>query len=260
VRAVSTGSPHLPRTEADVVAPDGATLRTQLVLPEGSPPDGGWPGVIVLHEAYGLHPYITAVGERFAARGWAAALPDVLSAGTSTACLVRAMREIQAGKPAATTARLEAVRAWFAARPEVAGDKVAVIGFCMGGGLALLLGSASDGIGAVSANYGLVPRTETLRGCAPVIAAYGTKDRAIGPQGKVLEKRLTEAGVEHDVRCYDTGHSFLTPGTSPKLTHRLMGTFIHPVLHGGYDADLAEKEWPRIYAWFEDHLSRPLKD
>lgn len=243
-----------PRTEADVIAPDGATLRTQLVLPAGVPPAGGWPGVIVLHEAWGLHPYITAVGERFAERGWAAALPDVLSAGTSTACLVRAMKEVQGGRPGITTARLEAVRTWFAERPEVAGDKVAVIGFCMGGGLALLLGSASDGIGAVSANYGMVPSTETLRACAPVIAAYGKKDRAIGPQAKVLEERLTEAGIEHDVRCYDTGHSFLTPGTSPKLSHRLMGTFIHPVLHGGYDPGPAEQEWARIYAWFEAHI------
>ena len=243
-----------PRTEADVIAPDGATLRTQLVLPKGPPPAGGWPGVIVLHEAWGLHPYITAVGERFAERGWAAALPDVLSAGTSTACLVRAMKEVQGGRPGVTTARLEAVRAWFAERPEVAGDKVAVIGFCMGGGLALLLGSASDGIGAVSANYGMVASTETLRGCAPVIAAYGKRDRAIGPQAKVLEERLTEAGIEHDVRCYDTGHSFLTPGTSPKLSHRLMGTFIRPVMHGGYDPGPAEQEWARIYAWFEAHI------
>jgi carboxymethylenebutenolidase len=244
-----------PRTEADVIAPDGATLRTQLVVPEGSPPADGWPGVIVVHEAYGVHPYITAVGERFAQRGWAAALPDVLSAGTRTGCLVRALKEVQAGRPGTTTARLEAVRAWFAARPEVRGDRVAVIGFCLGGGLALLLASASDGVGAVSANYGMAPTVETLRGCAPVIAAYGKRDRAVGPQAAVLERRLTEAGVEHDVRSYDTGHSFLTPGHSPKLAHRLMGLAIQPVLHGGFDAGPADEEWERIFAWFDTHVT-----
>ena len=242
-----------PRTEADVIAPDGATLRTQLVLPAGEAPAGGWPGVLVLAEVWGVHPYITAVGERFAARGWAAALPDILSAGTSTGCLVKAMREIATGKPGTTVDRLEAVRAWLAQRAEVDGDRIAVIGFCLGGGLALLLGSASGGIAAVSANYGQAPTTETLRGCAPVIAAYGAKDKAVGPQAKVLEKRLTEAGVEHEVRSYDTGHSFLTPGHSPKLSHRVIGTLIKPIMRGGYDPGPADEEWERIYAWFGAH-------
>lgn len=253
---MSTPSPAAPRTEADVIAPDGATLRTHLVLPGGQPPTGGWPGVIVLAEVWGVHPYIAAVGERFAQRGWAAAIPDVLSAGTSTGCLVKALREVATGKPGATVDRLEAVRAWFAQRAEVDGERVAVIGFCLGGSLALLLGSVSEGIGAVSANYGQAPSTEVLRGCAPVIAAYGSKDKAIGPQAKVLEKRLTDAGVEHDVRSYDTGHSFLTPGHSPKVTHRLVGTFIKPVMQGGYDPGPADEEWARIYAWFEGHLAK----
>src|SRR3954452_10551728 len=78
-------------------------MNYTLVLPDGDPPEGGWPGIIVLFEVFGLTPEMVAVAERFAARGWAAYIPDYLSTGWRMVCLVRAGREIAAGKPGPLT-------------------------------------------------------------------------------------------------------------------------------------------------------------
>jgi len=235
-------------TDTDVALPGARSMRVATVRPTGDEPAGGWPGVIVLHELYGLQPEIRAVGEHFAAHGWAAVVPDFFSAGNRVGCLVKALSEANAGKPGPITEDLESVRAWWAAQPHVDGDRIVVLGFCLGGALAMLLGGRSDGIRAVSANYGQPPKVETLRGCAPVLASYGGRDRFLGSKGPVLDQRLAEAGVEHDVTTYpDAGHSFLTHGEHP-VAHVL---FLP--LHAGFVADAAEAEWPRIFAWFDGH-------
>jgi carboxymethylenebutenolidase len=69
-----------------------------LVLPDGTPPIGGWPGVVVLFEAHGMTPEMLAVGDRFADRRWAAYLPDFLSpAGGWAASSARGARWSGAG-------------------------------------------------------------------------------------------------------------------------------------------------------------------
>jgi carboxymethylenebutenolidase len=246
-----TGTADEPRTEADVLLGDGRAMRVQLLLPAGTPPRGGWPGVVVLHEAYGLTPEVRAVGARFAARGWAAVVPAYFSAGSSTACLVRGIREVVSGRPGPLSRDLDRVRGWLADRAEVDGDRIAVIGFCLGGGLAMLLGAASDGVRAVSANYGWPPRKDALRGCAPVTAAYGGRDLLFARTAAVLDQRLTDAGVEHEVTTYpQAGHSFLTDGHHP-LAHVLMFP-----LRGGYVAEAADEQWEKVFAWFDAHTQR----
>ncbi|SDP62106.1 carboxymethylenebutenolidase [Klenkia soli] len=237
-------------TQVDVPVAGGRTMRATLVLPDGEVPAGGWPGVLVVHEAFGLTPEITAVGAMFADRGWVAVVPDVVSAGSKVGCLLRTAREMVARRPGPVVDDLVSVQQWLAARDDVAPDRTTAIGFCMGGQFALLLGTlAPDGLAAVSANYGQPPADDVdLTRCPPVIAGYGERDRFLAGAGPALEARLAAAGVEHEVHTYPgAAHSFLTGD------HRLLG-FV-PLPGTRYTASAAEDAWPRIFAFLERHTS-----
>lgn len=241
----------VPTTEADVPLGGGRSMRVALELPAGTPPEGGWPGVVVLHEIFGLTPEIRAVGTQFAERGWAAAVPDFFSSGTKLGCLVKAVREVASHKPGRISDDLATVAGWLGGRAEVDADQLGTIGFCLGGSFALLLG-AIDGTGlkAVSVNYGDLPKAEYVEKLPPTVGSYGGRDLTMRGRAEKLEKTLTACGIAHDVKTYaDAGHSFLTPAKHP-VAQVMMG----PVMHPGYVADAAEDAWPRIMSFLDEHV------
>jgi carboxymethylenebutenolidase len=238
------------RSDVAIPLPGGGQLDGVLALPTG-PSQAGLPGVIVLHEAFGPQPEILDVADRFAERGYGALAPDLFSAGLRLLCLTRAMLESSRGCPGSITAAVEASRAWLAARPEIDAERLAIIGFCMGGGFALTYAASSPpGLRAAAVNYGQVPAdAEPLRGICPVVASYGGRDRVLGPQGERLRGHLRALGVEHDVKTYpDAGHSFMTAG------HHPIGRLVYLPLHLGYESRSAEDAWARVFAFFERHI------
>ena len=117
------------------------------------PPSGSGPGLVVIQEWWGLVPHIRDIADRFAAQGFVAVAPDLYRGKETTepdqaGKLVMEMQLEQAAKDMA--AAVDALLAM----PETTGEGVGVVGFCVGGGLALFLASRKPEVQAVVCYYG----------------------------------------------------------------------------------------------------------
>ena len=170
-----------------------------LAVPVGSP--GPWPGVVVIHEAFGLNADIRGHADRLAALGYLALAPDLNDGKSWLRCIRGMIRQLRAGSGPAFDA-LDACRGWLAERADCTG-KTGVIGFCLGGGFALLCAPRGQ-YAAASVDSGEVPSDATvLAGSCPIVASYGGREDPMGAATpKRLEAALTELGVPHDVKVY----------------------------------------------------------
>ena len=210
--------------------------------------DGPWPGVVVLHEAFGLNDDIREHAGRLAAAGYLAVAPDLYRGRGMRRCLVATFKALSAeqGRPFED---IDAVRRELAARNDCTG-KVGVIGFCMGGKFALL--TAARGFDVSAPNYGPLPQNldAALAGACPVVASYGARDAGLKGAAAKVKAALERAGVEHDVKEYpDAGHSFFNRHNTGPLNPlmRVAGLSFHQ--------PSAEDAWGRILRFFDAHLS-----
>jgi carboxymethylenebutenolidase len=218
-------------------------LRGYLTVPQGS---GPWPGVVVLHEAFGVNDDILGITDRFARDGFVAVAPDLFSWGPTSRCLVSTFRDLIRREGEAHR-RVDAAGEWLATQPSCTG-RVGVVGFCMGGGFALL--AAPRRVFAASAvNYGLVPHhaEALLTGACPIVASYGGKDPTLRGHAARLESALAANGVDHDVKEYPAvSHSFMNRHAGWPAVFDRIG--FH---YGQAEADDA---WGRITGFFGRHL------
>jgi len=202
-----------------------------------------------VHEAFGLDAVMRRQADRIAAAGFITIAVDLYSAGGARRCLVATVRAMMKGEGRALL-DIEAARRWLAASPLCTG-KIGSIGFCMGGGFALL--TAGTGFDAASVNYGQLPKhmESVLAGACPVVGSYGAHDHTLKNAAVTLERALTEAGVVHDVKEYPrAGHSFLNDAPAgPRPLRPLMRIAgIKP------EPESAKDAWGRIDAFFNEHL------
>ncbi len=230
---------------------DGAALRGLLALPEGAPPERGWPAIIAIHDILGFSNDIRRIVRRFADSGYAALAPALYDgAGPPVLCVVRTVRDAQRREGPAFE-RLEAARAFLAAQDEIDGGRIGVTGFCLGGGFALFFAARGD-VQVCAPYYGDTPeKPEALRKVCPVVAGFGELDKPFAEQGRRLERQLSELGVPHDVKIYpDVGHSYMNDHGGGVMASLMRRT----PMHAGYDEAASEDSWRRMLAFFGERL------
>lgn len=222
-------------------------LHGVIAHPTGS---GPWPGVVVVHEAFGVTDVMRRQVERLAEAGYLAVMPDLFTEGGPRRCLGATFRALQAGEGRAF-ADIEATRRQLAARPDCTG-KIGVIGFCMGGGFALV--TAAKGFDVSSVNYGSLPRDldAAIVGACPIVASYGGRDRSLRGAAAKLDAAADRVGIRHDVKEYAAaGHAFLNDGPSGPLWTRPLTALI---MGAGPEPSSAADAWQRIETFFDETL------
>ena len=237
---------------ATTVETSRGPLPVYLASPAGDAP---WPGVVVIHDALGMTSDLRRQCDWLAENGFLAAGPDLLNWGGRLRCVVAAMRSLSAREGRGFD-ELEATRAWLAGREDCTG-RVGVIGFCLGGGFAVLL-AGSGRYQAASVNYGNVPEDadQLLAGACPTIGSYGARDRSLTQDPERLERALTAAGTDHDIKVYpDAGHAFLNdhPREEMPVWAVIAGRFARMEYHAESAADARR----RIVRFFHEHLDAP---
>ncbi|MGE5251392.1 MAG: dienelactone hydrolase family protein [Bacteroidota bacterium] len=210
-----------------------------LSRPQGN---GLWPGVIVIHEWWGLGDQIRSVADRLAAAQYLAFAPDLYRGelaplGDSDKATVL-VQKYGPGAPDELAQVFDALKS----HPNCSG-KVGIVGFCFGGRMALMLGLARP-VDAVVTFYGggmqqIFSRMGSFQAPA-VLGFFGDQDISI-PAGTIaeFERLLKGIDVEHEVITYpNSGHAFFRD-TDP----------------ASYRPEAASDAWERLLRFFGQHLS-----
>jgi carboxymethylenebutenolidase len=215
-----------------------------------SPPDHGpWPAVVMIHEIFGLDEVMRGHADRLASFGYLTLAVDLFSAGSTARCLVATMTALMRGRGRAFS-DISAAHDYLAGSPECTG-KIGVVGFCIGGGFALL--TANSGFDAAAVNYGQLPRhlDEAVAGACPIVGNYGGRDPSLRGAARRLDAALDKAGVTHDVKEYPAAsHAFLNDAEAgPRVLRPLLR-----VASIGPESESAKDAWDRIEGFFATHL------
>jgi carboxymethylenebutenolidase len=171
---------------------------------------GPHPGLIIIHEWWGLNDHIKDIAGRFAAEGFVALAPDLYD-GVVTKDAGKAGDLMQSLDQSKALAKLNGAVDYLTTLPGVEHDKIGVTGFCMGGTYALLLPCHNRKIKAAAPFYGDVPPDEVLKELsAPVLFIGADQDQWITlDKIKRLSDGLARFGKKGQVKVYNgVGHAF----------------------------------------------------
>ncbi|GHF39665.1 carboxymethylenebutenolidase [Deinococcus metalli] len=213
----------------------GRTLNAEVYRPAVNA--GAAPGVLVIHEAFGLNDDIRAITARFARAGYVALAVDLFSGRHPAACMVRLMGGLflnslehqgvhDTRRALDVLGHLDGVDA----------ARLGAVGFCLGGSLAVAMACTDDHVKAVAPYYGFAPRpAEALRRACPVVGSFPERD-VTRKQGERMQAELTAAGIPNDIKIYPGArHSFANHGPA-------------------FDAVASEDAWSRVMTFFDEHV------
>jgi carboxymethylenebutenolidase len=197
------------------------------------------PGIVVIQEYWGLVPHIKSVAERFASQGYVALVPDLYHGETATEPdearkLAMQLKEDEAVK------EITAAGNYLLSRANVYPKALGVIGFCMGGGLAIATAAKSSEIGAVVVYYGSPHTADRAKSInAPLLGLYAEHDRIPKELIENFAKELSEKGIPHEIHFF--------PGTQH--------AFFNDTRPGIYNPEAAQKAWDMTLKWLGKYLT-----
>jgi carboxymethylenebutenolidase len=192
-----------------------------LALPES----GGGPGVVVIQEWWGLVDHIREVTDRFAAEGFVALAPDFYH-GAKTGEPDEAQRLMMGMAMDRAAKDIQGAARYLASRPETTGDQVGVVGFCMGGSLALWAGALAPEIKVAVGFYPAIPWERM----SPTWGSYSGKTAQIhaseedgtssAPGIQQAMEGIQDAGGEVEVYDYPGSQHAFFNDHRPEVHHR----------------------------------------
>jgi carboxymethylenebutenolidase len=216
------------------------TVRGVLYVPDAK---GKLPGVVVIHEWYGLNDWVKESAQKIAERGYVTLAIDlyrgkVATDGDQAHQLMRGVPEDRA------TRDLQTAVEFLRAQKNVDRARVGSIGWCMGGGYSLQTALSVPDLAACVIAYGrLVTENETISliGC-PVLGIFGADDQGIPAESVTqFEKQARGLGKNVNVHIYDkAGHAFMNQNNDK-----------------GYNADATKDAWNKVFAFFDSTLKPP---
>ncbi len=216
----------------------GQSLEGYLVMPPQATASKPLPGMLILHEAYGVSDNIRVITQRFASEGYVALAADLFSDGGRAICMFRAMYGLLVSPLRnGTVNNVRAAFDYLKKQPGVDGKRMGAIGFCMGGSYALELACLDNTVSAISVVSGQNPRPlDAVERACPVVGSYAEGDFMAGP-GRKLDIALHEYKIPHDIKIYAGG------------IHSLFNTDAK-----GYDPKIGADAWARTLGFFDQHI------
>jgi carboxymethylenebutenolidase len=218
---------------------------------------GPFPAVLVFMEIFGVNPHIRDVTERVAREGHVALAPDYfhrsgpgVEYGYDAAGMAAGMKLLGALRADEMIADAKTSMAWLRKRPDVRGDRIGAMGFCIGGHMTYLTACETD-VRAAASFYGggiaapaglggapsTIGRTGKIRG--KLLCLFGGKDAHIpNSQVDAIRAELAKQRVRHEVVVYpDAEHGFFCDQRA------------------SYQKASAEDAWKRVKQLFREELA-----
>ncbi|HKV62559.1 MAG TPA: dienelactone hydrolase family protein [Candidatus Acidoferrum sp.] len=225
------------RTETISYKSGSEAVSGYLALPEGH---GRHPGLVVIHEWWGLNDQIKDEARKFADQGYVALAVDLYRGKVATT--PEDAHELMRGVPDDRGIRdLKAAFDYLSSRRDVEPNKIGSVGWCMGGGWSIKLAMNEPKLAACIVNYGALPTeaSSIAKIEAPVLGNFGAEDRGITPDSvHAFESAMKSAGKSADVKIYEgAGHAFQNPNNKE-----------------GYRPEAAVDAWSRMTAFLKQAL------
>lgn len=238
VLALATAS--LAATGKEVTYKSGdETVTGILYTPTGS---GPFPGIVVIHEWWGLNDWVKEQASKLADQGYVALAVDLYRG--KVADNPNTAHELMRGVPEDRAARdLHAAVEFLTSQTNVKKDRIGSIGWCMGGGYSLNVALSEPTLTAAVINYGhLATDPAALHKInAAILGNFGGQDQGIPPDDvKKFEEALKKDGKQADIKIYpDAGHAFENPNNK-----------------AGYRATDAADAWQRTVKFLNETLKK----
>jgi carboxymethylenebutenolidase len=215
------------------------TVRAAMYVPAGK---GPFPGIIVIHEYWGLNDWVKDQASKLSAQGYVALAIDLYRG--KLAKDPDEAHELMRGLPEDRADRdLRAAFDFLKSQTNVKPERIAAIGWCMGGGYALDLALAEPTLAADVINYGHLATDPAALGKiqAPILGIFGARDRGITPDDvHKFESAMKQLKKKVEIVIYpDAGHAFENPNNKD-----------------GYRAQDTAEAWTRTIKFLADNLKQ----